>query len=238
MSSSERVDIEASFLIHARPYRETSQILEVLTQQHGRIGLVARGSRRPKSRLRSVLQPFQPLRVSWSGRGSLYTLRSAEPAAPIARLHGTPLMAGFYLNELILVFTRRGDPHPELFAHYTAALADLGHGKPSEPVLRRFELALLAEVGYGLSVDQDVANGTPLRANCRYEYVVDRGPVQVADDYAGALVFDGAQLLAIGNGEFDTSEQIRCAKRLLRAVLDHHLDGRPLKTRRVFSAMS
>jgi DNA repair protein RecO (recombination protein O) len=238
MSSTHRVDIEASFLVHARPYRETSQILEVLTQHHGRIGLVARGARRPKSKLRSILQPFQPLRVSWSGRGSLYTLHAAEPAAPIARLRGTPLMAGFYLNELILVFMRRGDPHPDLFAHYTAALADLGRGEPSEPVLRRFELSLLAEVGYGLIVDQDVANGTPLLANRRYEYVVDRGPVPVADDHAGALVFSGAQLLAIGNGKFDSSEQIKCAKRLMRAVLDHHLDGRPLKTRRVFSAMT
>ncbi len=235
---SGRVDIEASFLVHSRPYRETSLILDLLTQDHGRIGLVARGSRRPKSRLRSVLQPFQPLRVSWSGHGSLYTLRSAEPAASMTRLRGTSLMAGFYMNELILVFLGKGDPHRDLFAHYAAAVADLASGQPSEPVLRRFELALLAEVGYGLNVEQDVANGTPIRPNRSYEYVVDSGPFAVPDDRDGALVFKGTELLAIRNGEFTSSEQLKSAKRLLRAVLNHHMDGRPLKTRRVFSAMS
>ena len=121
MSMTERVDMEAAFILHAIPYRETSQILDVLTQDHGRVALVANGSRRPKSRWKSTLRPFQPFRMSWSGRGSLYSLRAAEGSAPGARLAGVPLMAAFYMNELLIALVHQGDPHQGLFTHYAGA---------------------------------------------------------------------------------------------------------------------
>lgn len=237
MSAIERVDMEAAFILHAIPYRETSQILDVLTQDHGRVSLVANGSRRPKSRWRSTLRPFQPFRVSWSGRGSLYTLRAAEGSAPGAVLSGISLMAAYYMSELLIALVHQGDAHPILFAHYAGALAALSAGDDAEPVLRRFEVSLLAEIGYGLMVERDVIEDRPLEHDRKYEYVIDRGPVPVADDHSGSLVFLGSDLLAMARGEFGNDGQLKNAKRLLRAVLNSNLGDRTLKTRTVFASM-
>ena len=229
-------DLEDSFVMHAWPYQETSQIIEALGAHHGRVGLVARGARRPNSRWRSVLQPFLPLRLSWVGRGGLYTLRSAEPASFAPALDGLGLMGAFYLNELILNFVRRGDPHPGLFIAYSQALAELRLGGDPEPALRRFELQLLAEVGYGLNLDHDVLNDVPLDPAAVYEYRLEQGPVPAALGGAG-LTFYGTELLAIGRAEFSSPAILRLAKRLFRAVLAHYLDGRTLKTREVMASM-
>jgi DNA repair protein RecO (recombination protein O) len=229
-------ELEDAFILHARPYQETSQILEVLAAQHGRVGLVARGARRPKSPWRSVLQPFLPLRLSWAGRGSLYTLRGAEAASFTLALDGVSLMGAFYLNELVLNFVRRGDPHPGLFIAYSQALAELRAGGDPEPALRRFELQMLAEVGYGLNLDHDVLNDVPLDPHALYEYRLEQGPVPVAAGGA-ALILSGAELLAIGRGDLSSPAFLQAAKRLLRSVLAHYLDGKALKTRTVMAAM-
>lgn len=237
MSVVERVELEASFLLHARPYRESSQICEVMSQRYGRVGVVAKGARRPRSPWRSLLQPFQPLRMSWSGRGSLYTLRSAEPSALPLPMTGLPLMSAYYLNELLMILIQRGDPYPELFAHYGAAIGALSEGGEPERVLRRFEVALLSEIGYGLVVDLDVVDQQPLAADQYYEYVIDRGAVPVATGYEGDLVFSGATLHAIAGGELTDDTQLRNAKRLLRPLLNWALGGKQLKTRAVLASM-
>jgi len=237
VSVIERVEMAATFLLHARPYRETSQILDVLSQDHGRLALVANGSRRPKSRWRSTLRPFQPLRMSWSGRGSLYSLRAAEPSGSAARISGMSLMAAYYMSELLMTLLHRGDPHADLFTHYGGALASLAGGEDTEPVLRRFEVALLAEIGYGLMIDRDVIDKRPLVADQKYEYVIDRGPVPVSNSFRGELVFLGSELLATNRGNFQDAEQLKSAKRLLRAVLNRSLGNRPLKTRAVLASM-
>ena len=237
MTQTQRIELEASFLLHARPYRESSQIIDVLSQEHGRVGLVARGSRRPRSHWKSTLRPFQPLRMSWSGRGSLQTLRAAEPTSPSLPFTGMTLMAGYYMNELLIALLHRGDPHPDLFAHYGATLATLAAGEALEPTLRRFELALLAEIGYGLVTDRDAADGQPLSSDRWYEYLADQGPVPVAEGTVGGLVVNGADLAAIGDGVFDRPERLRIAKRLLREKLNWCLGGRPLKTRQVIASM-
>lgn len=237
MSGIERIEFEAAYLLHSRPYRESSQIVEIFGQDHGRIGLVARGSRRPKSRWKSILQPFQPMRMSWSGRGSLQTLRAAEPTSLPLQFTGLRLMGGYYMNELLISLLHRSDPYPNLFAHYGAALAKLAAGEALELTLRRFELTLLAEIGYGLVTDRDAADGQPLRAECWYEYLVDQGPVPVADGTVGALVVCGADLTAIGEGVLDRPERLQIAKRLLREKLNWCMGGRALKTRQVIAAM-
>lgn len=229
------VELEDAFILHARPYQETSQILEVLGSRHGRVGLVARGARRPKSPWRSVLQPFLPLRLSWAGRGSLHALRGAELASFATALDGLPLMGAFYLNELVLNFVRRGDPHPGLFIAYSQALAELRAGGDPEPALRRFELQMLAEVGYGLNLEHDVLNDVPLDPSAFYEYRLEQGPVPAAA--GGALTLSGAELLAIGRGELSSPASLQAAKRLLRSVLAHYLDGKALKTRAVLASM-
>jgi DNA repair protein RecO (recombination protein O) len=177
------------------------------------------------------------MRMSWSGRGSLQTLRAAETTSPPLPFTGMRLMAGYYINELLIALLHRSDPHPNLFAYYGAALAALAAEEELEPALRRFELALLTEIGYGLVTDCDAANGLPLRSDHWYEYVADQGPVPVAAGTVGELVVSGADLTAIGNGVFDRPERLLMAKRLLRKKLNWCLGGRTLKTRQVIASM-
>lgn len=238
MARAGSVTLEPAFILHARAWQETSQILEVLTQGHGRLGLLARGSRAPRSRLRGVLRPFQPLRLSWAGRGALPTLTGAEAASHLPLPTGPALLSMFYLNELLLNFLTRGDPHPGLFAHYADALAALGGDGPAEIPLRVFELALLEEVGYGPNLTRDVQGDCPVVPQGLYEYFPERGPVAIdAGAAAGKLVFSGAELLGMAGAQWQQEAVLRAAKRLLRTVLDHHLGGRPLRTRGVVAAM-
>lgn len=238
MSAIERVTLQQAFVLHGRPWRETSELLEVFAADHGRVSLLARGLRRPRSGLRAILQPFQPLTLSWSGRGgALMTLGGAEADGPAVALQAAALMSGFYLNELLLRFLHKGDPHPQLFVAYGETLVALAAGGPPPAVLRRFELALLAETGYGLNLEHDAVTGDPLDPQRSYSYVVERGPLPAEGGAAGDLVFSGAQLRAIGRGDFADPACLEPARRLLRAVLDHHLGGRPLRTRQVFGAM-
>ncbi len=238
MNFIERVDLASGFVLHARRWRETSELLEVLTRQHGRVSLLARGVRRPRSGLRAILQPFQPLSLSWSGRGGgLMALRAAESDGRAASLSGGALMAGFYLNELLLRFLQRADPHPQLFDSYVQTLEALATAPAPEAALRRFELRLLAEAGYGLNLDHDASSGERLQPARSYTYVVERGPVPATAGTPMELTFSGAELLAIGEGVFTDRDCLSAARRLLRAVLHHHLGGRPLRTREVFAAM-
>ncbi len=240
MSGFGRVDMQPAFILHARAYRESSQILEVFCRDHGRIGLVAKGARRPRSRWAGLLRAFMPLNLSWSGRGGLFTLRNAEPSGASSEVSGSQLMSGFYLNELILKLLERGDGHPELFAWYAQALSELAENRDTEPVLRRFEVNLLNEVGYGLNLTHDAVSHQPLVPDQNYQYVIEQGAVPAESGEfgeAGNFVFSGADILAIGTGIYASGQQLRSAKRLLRAVLNHHLGGRPLKTRQVLASM-
>jgi DNA repair protein RecO (recombination protein O) len=239
VSNPSRIDLNPAYVLHTRAYRETSQILEVFSADYGRVGLIARGARRPKSSLRGVLNPFQPLRLSWSGRGELATLREADLGGVAAELAGDRLMAGFYVNELLIKLLGRNDPHPDLFAHYISLIAGIGRGEPLEALLRCFELQLLSELGYALNLENDVLTHKPLIPDQHYEFRVEDGPVPVGatNDYTEGLVFPGSTLLAIGHMQFDDKNNLQDAKRLLRSVLNYHLGGKGLQTRRVAAAM-
>ena len=113
-SSSTRVELEPAWVLHTRQYRETSVMLEVLTPGAGRIGLIARGARRPKSPWRALLRPFEPLVMSWSGRGDLATLQAAERIGNGATLTGAGLAAGCYPNELLIRLLQRRDARADV----------------------------------------------------------------------------------------------------------------------------
>lgn len=233
--SGERIDLEPAYVLHARSYRETSLLLEVFTLRHGRVGLIARGARRPKSALRGLLDPFQPLRLSWSGRGELQTLRDAELGGVALQLQGDRVLAGFYLNELLLRFMQRHDPHPDLFALYAQTVDEL-RTADIEPLLRLFELGLLRESGYALNLEADASTHEPLDAMAVYDFIPEQGAVAAGrEDYG--LRFSGAELLAIGQGRFADLGVQKAARRLLRAVINSHLGDRGLRTRRVAAAM-
>src|SRR5436309_2940888 len=137
-----RRDEEPAYVLHTYAYRETSVIVEAFTEDYGRLALVARGAKRPRSELRGLLQGFQPLLLSWSGHNELKTLHKAEWRGGLPLLGGAALLCGFYLNELLLKLLPREDPHRRLYGTYEAALHDLAAGGDQAPVLRRFELEL------------------------------------------------------------------------------------------------
>ncbi|MGD2073577.1 MAG: DNA repair protein RecO [Gammaproteobacteria bacterium] len=228
-----RIQLEPGYVLHRRPYRESSLLLEVLSRSHGRVGLVARGVRSPKSRQRGDLQPFRPLRLSWSARGDLGTLTGAEPEGTAQALRGSALYSAFYLNELLVRLLARQDPHPVLYLLYERSLDRIAK-QPVEPVLRVFEKRLLEEIGYGLLLDFEVEQGEAIQPQRYYDYHLESGPVGVDGADARGFVFSGASLLALAREELDTPDALRDAKRLMRAALNLYLGGRPLRSRELF----
>jgi DNA repair protein RecO (recombination protein O) len=233
----ERRDDQVGYVLHAYPYRETSVIVEAFTEACGRVGLVARGAKRPRSELRGLLQAFQPLTLSWAGAGELKTLAKAEWRGGMPLPGGGALLCGFYLNELLLKLLPREDPHPALFAHYEDALRALGSetgATEQAVVLRRFELRLLAELGYALSLTREAGTGNAVDPSERYHYAFDRGPQRyAAEPGARWPVVRGAALLALAQERYPDPETAAEAKRLMRLVLDHYLEARRIESRRV-----
>jgi DNA repair protein RecO (recombination protein O) len=220
----ERIEFEPGWLLAQRPYRETSQLLEVFTRGHGRVGLVARGARGPKAKLRGVLQLFTPLLLSWNEAGELGTLVAAEAAAPAVPLSGERVFHGWYLNELLLRLTERQDAHPGLYRDYGVALARLP-GEQGEAGLRIFEKRLLAETGYGLPLPETLTPGR------RYRFDLELG---AAPALAGDTdTYAAESLLALERERLETREALREARRLLRAALRRQLGGRELETPRL-----
>ena len=159
-----RVSLQPAFVLHARPWRETSLIVETLTQHFGRIALIAKGARRPRSAVRGLLMAFQPLTLSWFGKRELRTLKNAEWQGGQPLLAGPALMCGFYLNELILKLLPRDDPHPQLFLQYQQTLKELAEGAAQAVTLRRFEKRLMQELGYALLLEQEAVNARAMNS--------------------------------------------------------------------------
>ena len=229
-----RRDDQPAYVLHTFAYRETSVIVEAFTAEHGRITMVARGAKRPRSELRGLLQGFQPLLISWFGQQELKTLIKAEWRGGLPLVSGSALVCGFYLNELLLKLLPREDPHPQLFANYEIALSDLAAGGEQAPALRRFELMLLAELGYALPLVREADTGGPIDPAARYHYAFDRGPHRSPPEPGARLpIVHGATLLALADGRYADTATAAEAKRLMREVLDHYLEQRGIESRRV-----
>jgi DNA repair protein RecO (recombination protein O) len=232
-SEREQVLLERGFVLHQRPYRDSSQLLECMTAAHGRVGLVARGSRRAATRQRALLQPFVPLKVSWLRRGDLGRLTHVEADGPSHALSTQNLLAAYYANELLLRLLARGDPNPEVFSCYSRCLAQLGETTSLSRTLRVFELDLLRALGYGLELDADAATGEPLREWLRYVYELERGFRRAESRDSDAELYSGRDLIALKELALDDDASLRTAQRLLGRVLRAHLGERPLKSRLV-----
>jgi len=230
-----RADNEHGFILHTWPYKETSLIVEVFSRSRGRLGILARGARRPRSALRGLLLAFQPLRLSWSGSAELGTLTGAEWSGGEAALTGAGLMCGFYLNELLLRLLPREDPHEALFDAYAEALARLAATGPQAPVLRGFERRLLAELGYAPLLEREAA-GAAVEPDKRYAYQPDRGPVESSSG-AGDMFVRGSTLLDIARDDYRAPETREEALRLMRALIAERLGGQPLHTRAVLAEL-
>lgn len=232
--SESRVSNEPGFVLHTWPYRETSLILDVFTRDHGRVAMVAKGAKRPHSSLRAVLQHFHPIGLSWSGRGEVKTLTRAEWVGGVPPLSGEALLAGFYLNELLLRFCPRDDAHPALFRHYLTTLARLGQGDPAALVLRGFERVLLQETGFAVAFDKCQSTGEAVQPGLDYVYHPERGVrrAQVSDPSSWPVV-TGQTLLDMAQDDYSRAQTVTQSRALMRFLLHYHLQGIPLKTRQI-----
>jgi len=235
MSERRARENQGAYVLHAYPYRETSLLLEVFARSAGRVTLVARGARRPRSAMRGVLLAFQPLQLGWYGKGEVRTLTRAEWIGGQPLLQGDALLCGFYLNELLLRLLPREDPHEALFERYAVALRGLGAaGDATGPILRGFEKALLRELGYALVLERDGKDGGGIDPGKTYTYDPDRGPVEVPEDAEVEPKLPGRALLAIERDDFSDPAIQQQAKLLMRSLINHRLDYQPLKSRRIF----
>lgn len=227
-----RVAGQPGFVLHSYPYKETSLIVDVFSRDYGRVALIAKGAKRPHSKLRGVLQTFQPLSVGWSGKAEVRTLTSAEWIGGLLPLERSALLCGFYLNELLVKLIARDDPHPALFDHYIATLNQLAHAEPAPIVLRKFERALLKETGVGGNFTICTTTGLPVEAERNYVVDPERGPrlAHPADNTPRVL---GKTLLDMEREDYaDNTTQMQ-SKFLMRFLLAHHLGGAPLNTRQI-----
>ncbi len=224
----------AAYVLHTRRYGDSSLLLELFTRERGRAACIAKGVLRARSRGSERPQPFQSLSVDLRGRGEVQTLASSEPSGHSALLSGKILYCGLYLNELVLKLTAREDPLPALFDDYARAINALGQCLAPEPVLRWFEVRLLNHLGHGLILDRD-AQDRPIDPLKRYTYLIGAG-AQVAmgesQSVGGQTLLDLAARDFSGTMMDDTA--LREARQLMRAILNHYLDGRPLRSRELF----
>jgi DNA repair protein RecO (recombination protein O) len=223
---------QPAFVLHSYPYKETSLIVDLLTRDFGRVALIAKGAKRPHSQLRGVLQTFQPLSASWTGKNELRTLTDAEWVGGMLPLEKTALLCGFYLNELLVKLTARDDAHPVLFDHYVSTLNQLAHNEPPPIVLRKFEMALLKETGVAADFTRCIATHEKVRPEVQYVLEPERGP-RPARASDGAPRVSGQTLLDMEHADYADPATQSQSKQLMRFLLAHHLGGAPLNTRQI-----
>ncbi|WP_426193429.1 DNA repair protein RecO [Massilia sp. DWR3-1-1] len=228
----DRINGQPGFVLHSYPYKETSLIVDLFTRDFGRIGVVAKGAKRPHSALRGVLQTFQPLSMSWSGRNELRTLIDAEWVGGMLPIERTALLCGFYVNELLVKLLARDDPHPALFDQYVDTLNQLAHNEPAPIVLRKFERALLKQTGVAADLKRCAPSGEAVVAGTEYVVDPERGPrlARVSDAWP---VVDGRTLQDIEAGDYSAPQTQAQSKLLMRFLLAHQLGGAPLNTRQI-----
>lgn len=232
-----RVALQPAYVLHRRAYRETSFLVDILTQEYGRLTVIAKGVRQAKSASAGLLQPFQPLLISWVGRGELMTLTDVELKGGAVRLQGDCLFAGFYLNELIMALLQRFDPHAVIFNAYVKTMLALQDAPLNERALRSFEKKLLEELGYGLLRQSDTLMQNALQDDKYYRFVPEQGFVlsELGDSIkTKANLFSGKSLRAIANEDWSLIETLRDAKRLTRYLLAPLLGARQIYSRQLF----
>ncbi len=227
-----RVSGQPAFVLHSYPYKETSLIIDLFTRDHGRVAVVAKGAKRPLSKLRGVLQTFQPLSTGWSGKSELRTLIDAEWVGGMLPIEKTALLCGFYLNELLVKLLARDDPHPVLFDHYVATLNELAHGEPAQIVLRKFERALLKATGVAAELGRCTSTRQPVEPAADYVVDPEKGPRELRLDDSWPVV-SGQTLLDMERGDYADPVTQAQSKQLMRFLLAYHLGGAPLNTRQI-----
>lgn len=226
-----KVQLQPAFVLHSRPFKETSLLVDLITLDHGRVRVVAKGAKSKKSKLKGILQPTLKLLVSWQGKGALKTLTLAEMLDVPSVFDGEKMISIAYINELILKLTPSFDSVDGLFDIYEMVINGLQQETPIEPILRVFEKSFLSCLGYELLLEVESESFVPINPQASYVYVLEHGPRKLAPQSSDSHSVSGATLLALANNVFVNNQQLREAKCLLRINLDHLLGGVVLKSR-------
>lgn len=233
------VNTQVAYILHKRAYRETSSILDVFTRDHGRVSLMARGSRGARSKIAGSLLLFTPLVISWQGKGNLPYLKSVERAdikAPA--LKNKSLLSAMYVNELLTYFLHQDDVHEPLFEQYHECLYSLVDENNIEISLRKFEIKLLELLGFGLNLYAEADSGEAIQAEIMYHYYPEHGPVVSTGSNTNLPKVSGACLLQlVGEGFQEIAENAKTLaelKQLMRYLINHHLGNKTLKSRELF----
>lgn len=231
-------DFQPAYVLHSRAYRNTSLLVELFTKDAGRLTVVARGAKRPKSSWAGLLQPFVPISVSYVGQHDLKTLREVELSGGMIRLDHMRLWCGLYVNELIMKLIHQHDPHPELFVYYETLLRQLTSASElvQEQRLRRFERELLKMLGYELQLHQDADSHEQIKPDAYYHYLPEIGLKQAPRyESDSSMIFSGRHILAIEADELDDLLVLRDAKKILRLALSPLLNYKVLQTSLILS---
>jgi DNA repair protein RecO (recombination protein O) len=231
---SHRQDNQAVYVLHTYPFKETSLVVELFAQGFGRVATTAKGARRPRSAMRGMLQSFQPMLATWSGKLELKTLHSLEWGGGLLMLQGEALMCGFYMNELLLRLLPREDPHEALFEYYSTTLKTLSKEKDLATTLRRFELKLLQELGYAIPLSAD-NNSLPILESASYRYEAETGAIRVShgNNHKSGVQLAGKTLIDMEKDDYSHSQTQQQSKQLMRYLLAHYLGDKPLHTRQL-----
>lgn len=227
-----RQDQQPVYVLHTYPFKETSLVVELFSRQFGRVAAIAKGARRPRAAMRGMLQAFQPLAATWSGKAELRNLHGVEWRGGLHVLHGQALICGFYLNELMLRLLPREDAHEVLFEHYEEALHQLTQGQEQSLVLRRFEKRLLQELGYAFPLEHEAETDIPVDGAELYSYVPERGPVRQSASQSGVQLH-GRTLLDMARDDYSHPQTLQQSKQLMRTLVSHYLGEKPLYTRQL-----
>lgn len=238
-----RKESQPVYVLHSYPYLETSLVVELFTRSSGRVATIAKGARRPRSAMRGMLQSFQPLVATWSGKSELRTLHGMEWQGGLHVLKGQALICGFYLNELMLRLLPREDPHETLFEHYQQALQALAGEEAQSIVLRRYEIRLLQELGYALSLTHEAGDGNAIDSELQYTFVPELGAVRQKSNVSGyqepdlqnqsGIQLRGKTLLDMAQDDYTDTQTLHQSKQLMRTLINHHLGDKPLHTRQL-----
>jgi DNA repair protein RecO (recombination protein O) len=228
-----KVEDQKIYILHSYPFKETSLLVEVFSQNYGRLSLLAKGARRPRSVLRGYLQPFQQIQATWSGVGELKTLFGVEWSSCFLGLQNQSLICGFYLNELLIKLLPREDPNPKLFDFYHKVLERLAKREDFEKVLRLFELRFLKELGYEVGLEYDVKQNKIL-PHLLYFYEAEYGASPFLKKTNNGIKLNGQTLIDMANEEYSNPTTIKQSKLLMRYLISFYLDNKDLKTRELF----
>jgi len=225
--------LQSAYVLHVRSYRETSGLIDFITEQEGRMTLLAKGFKSGKKQSKSFIQPFRKLTIAWSGRGELKTLVVAEEQDTPIALEETALISGLYVNELMTRLLHPHDPHPEIFEIYEQTINALANTEAVEQVLRQYEKNILESLGYGLLLDRDV-DGNEIEPQASYCYLLESGPLKTGRRMHEGVVISGDTLLSLQADQLKTPQAFKESKQLMRYILSRYIGDKPLKTKELF----